>query len=85
MTQLAMLGLPCDVCARQARWFIDGITLPCGCGAVPGTSFDQVAAAREVARALRLRLMSLAKARSQNLEHRLEWAEIYCTLMKELA
>lgn len=80
--RLPMFGLPCDTCARQARWFIDGITLPCGCGA---DDLAQLTAARDEARELRGRLMSMAKARAQNVEHREEWAEIYCALMKEYA
>ena len=81
--RLPMFGLPCDTCARQARWFIDGITLPCGCGALPGEQTDQIASARAIARQQRERLMNLAKARSQNPAQREEWAEIYCALMKE--
>lgn len=77
--QLPMFGLPCDVCARAARWFIDGITLPCGCGATYGS---QIAAARDDAKELRLRLMNHAKARVRPKSNPEEWVEIYSLLQR---
>lgn len=76
---MAMLGLPCDVCARPAHWFVDGVTVPCGCGEIePGQLYQ----ARERARVERERLMSMARARSRSLHSRVEWDEIYAALLR---